>query len=75
MITVWNKASYSKTKKILGKEGSVNWQKDGVNYQRYYYLYDEDELKRLLESIGFKLLHTHMEGSHSRKNFVFYVQK
>jgi len=77
MISVWNKDTNDKLSELKTKEGYLNWQKDGKTYQRYYYFYDKDELQKLLQSIGFKVLKTRISGDekHSKKNFIFYVKK
>jgi ubiquinone/menaquinone biosynthesis C-methylase UbiE len=81
IITVWDKESNKQFEKIPAKEGLVNWKKDGVNYQRYYYFYQQDELEKLLKQIGFKILKIEKKdtktlvGQHSKKNLIFYVQK
>lgn len=76
MITVWGKGSYSKTKKIEGKEGIVTWKKDNVEYPRYYYLYDQEELENLLKEVGFKIIvPTDAVGKHSKRNIIVYVKK
>ena len=77
MISVWDKDSYSKTKKIDGKEGSVSWSKDGIIHQRYYYLYDSDELGYLLKETGFEIIKIseYGDGKHEKKNLIFYVKK
>ena len=79
MISVWNKEGNEKLKKIPAKEGFVTWKKDGQIYERYYYFYDREELKKLLEDIGFKVIQISSQkeevSKHSRKNFIFYVKK
>ena len=76
IITVWNKNHNELAKKLQAREGFVNWKKDGVNYQRYYYFYDKKELENLLRKVGFKILDKKSsEVMHSKKNLVFYVKK
>jgi len=71
IITVWKKDKSKKTEWI-NKEGD---NKEKIN--RYYYFYDKEELKNLLEKVGFKILATKEfeEGKHSKKNIIFYVEK
>jgi ubiquinone/menaquinone biosynthesis C-methylase UbiE len=81
LITVWDKETNKKFEKIPAKEGFVNWKKEGVNHQRYYYFYSREELEKLLKEIGFKILKIEKKdtktlmGQHSKKNLIFYVQK
>lgn len=88
MITVWRKDAMIeqwKNKKIMdfnfnykdSKEMFVNWKKDGVNYERYYYFYDEKELESSLKKAGFKIIKPELKNDDflSRKNIVFYIKK
>lgn len=50
-IEVWNKNS--KRFQKSPKEKFISWRDKG---KRYYYLYEEKELKNLLEEIGFKII-------------------
>ena len=34
----------------------IPWTRDGKRYERYYYIYDKDELIRVVKSAGFKIL-------------------
>ena len=76
MISVWNK----KSKKNISpdsKEGFVIWRKDDKKLERYYYFYEEKELKKDLEECGFKIIKKEFssESKHSKKNLLFYVEK
>jgi len=77
MISVWNRDKNQKLSELKAKEGYLNFPNNGKNYQRYYYFYEEDELKNILEGIGFKVIRTSMTGDekHAKKNFIFYVRK
>ncbi|MBM3247341.1 class I SAM-dependent methyltransferase [Candidatus Pacearchaeota archaeon] len=81
MISVWDKNSRELFKEKKVKEGLMDWKDNNTVYRRYYYFYDEKELKDLLESIGFKIEKTSLIDStantskHSKKNLVFYCQK
>lgn len=52
-IKVWNKNHIRFEKK--GKEKFVKWLDKG---ERYYYFYEENELKRKLENAGFKIINS-----------------
>jgi hypothetical protein len=79
MISVWDKESNAQLKENQAKEGFVTWKKDGQIYERYYYFYEKEELARILEEIGFKIIKILSQkeevSKHSKKNFIFYVQK
>jgi ubiquinone/menaquinone biosynthesis C-methylase UbiE len=66
LIAVWNKDS--KRFKNANKEKYVGWRDKG---KRYYYLFDEKELKDLLLKSGFKI----KDKIESEINIVFIVQK
>ena len=66
LIIVWNKAS--KRFKNTGKEKYVGWRDKG---KRYYYLFDENELIKLLEKVGFKI----KEKLESNVNIALIVSK
>ena len=51
--------------KKKGKEKLVGWQDKG---KRYYYLFEEKEIHKLFEKVGFKILSTH--NSEMMINFV-----
>lgn len=77
LITVWDKNTNNKIKNSKAKEYFVNWQNKGTNCQRYYYFYDKEELKNLLEEVRFKVenISESNEALHSKKNFIFYAKK
>jgi ubiquinone/menaquinone biosynthesis C-methylase UbiE len=56
-IGVWDKNS-TRFKKSP-KEKYVKWRDKG---ERYYYLFDEDEVHKLFEKNGFKIISTHNSG-------------
>lgn len=77
MVTSWTK---HQSKKLLNfdVEGYVEWKSKGKTYKRYTYLYDESELKRLLEKIGFNIIKSKSwvtKSKHSKKNIIFYCKK
>ena len=51
-VGVWNKKSH-KFRNAKSKERFVKWRDKGA---RYYYLYDDDEIYRLFEKVGFKIV-------------------
>jgi len=65
-ICVWNKNSerFAKSK----KEKLVKWHDKGA---RYYYLFDDDEIYKLFEKVGFKII----KKEEPKKNIVFVVEK
>ena len=65
-IEVWNKDS-GRFKKVP-KEKFIAWRDKG---KRYYYFYDEKELKELLEKTGFKII----KKIPSNANIIFIVKK
>jgi len=76
MITVWNKEQNELAKKLNAREGFVNWKKDNINYQRYYYFYNKKELENLLKNIGFKVVkYSSYAEKHSKRNIIVYVKK
>jgi len=70
LITVWNKLQ--KRFFFERKEIMVTWNTKGVIYERYYYLFNYWELKRLIKSVGLNLIES--KGVFG-KNLVFIVQK
>jgi tRNA (uracil-5-)-methyltransferase TRM9 len=53
-ITVWSK-NHERVKKN-SKEQHIPWTVDGKKYQRYYYIYDKDEISSLVKEAGFKII-------------------
>jgi ubiquinone/menaquinone biosynthesis C-methylase UbiE len=51
-VGVWNKQS-NKFRNAKSKERLVKWRDKG---SRYYYLYDADEIYKLFEKVGFKIV-------------------
>jgi ubiquinone/menaquinone biosynthesis C-methylase UbiE len=70
VITAWNK--WQSRFILKKKETSIPWNVKGKAYQRYYYLFNYFELKKLLKKAGFKIIHS--EGMFKRL-LVFIVQK
>ncbi len=72
IITCWNKNA--KRWKNKSKERYVSWDlgEDGKKVSRYYYLYDQDELIKELENVGFKIVKKNREEA---RNIVLEVEK
>ncbi len=54
LVSVWGRGS--ERLKNRDKESFVPWSVNGKKVGRYTYIYDEDELVRDLESVGFKIV-------------------
>lgn len=69
MVVVWNKeAPRFKNKE---KQVYLSTEAKGKRYERYYYLYDKDELTNLLKSAGFKIV----KQVKDNLNLIFVVKK
>ncbi len=68
IISVWGRGE--KRIKNRDKEGFVPWNVDGKKFERYTYIYDLEELRQDLESVGFRILREE-EG----RNLIFWVGK
>ena len=77
MITVWDKNQAKLKDKP--KEEKLLWKHEGKRYMRYYYFYEKEELKNLLEKTGFKILRISDKenplGFYSNKNILVIVKK
>ena len=58
MITIWSKNQPKKTKRIFEKYGDnmVDYNKEGVIYKRYYYIFQLEEIKNLFTQCDLKIL-------------------
>ena len=65
-ISVWNKAS--KRFKNAPREKFISWRDKG---KRYYYLYEPEEIYKLFESAGFKIIKKQAPD----RNIIFVVEK
>ncbi len=65
-VSVWNKNC--KKFKNANKERFVNWRDKGA---RYYYLFDAEEIYKLFEKAGFKII----SKEEPERNIVFVVEK
>lgn len=54
LLSVWSRNN-KRVKNKLG-EITVPWTVGEKKYERYYYIYEQEELKKLLEKLGFKIL-------------------
>lgn len=68
MIFVWSKKQ--KRLKNKPKECMIPWTINGKKYYRYTYIYDKQELQKLLEKVGFKVLKAKED-----KNIIIIVRK
>ncbi|MBT6690484.1 methyltransferase domain-containing protein [archaeon] len=68
LVSVWGRGQ--KRLKNRAKEGFVPWSVGSKKVERYTYIYDVDELRSELESVGFEILKVE-EG----RNIVFVVRK
>ena len=77
LITVWDKNQ--PRFKNSEKEAFVPWRYNDKKYMRYYYLYNRDELKKLLKDAGFKIKKifekSATKGLYSSRNIVVAVRK
>ena len=64
LIGVWNFKSKRFNQK-KGKEKMIKWTNKG---ERYYYLFEEEEIHNLFKSVGFKIVSTH--NSEMMINFI-----
>ena len=69
LITVWSKNH----KKLVNhpKDATITWKTKTEELHRYYHIYDKEELKELLESVGFKIVSINEDD----KNIVAIVEK
>lgn len=69
LLTVWSKNHV----KLVNhpKNATVTWKKGSEELYRYYYLYDEKELKELFEKVGFKIVSIKEDD----KNIIAVVRK
>jgi len=64
LIGVWNFKSKRFNQK-KGKEKMIKWTDKG---ERYYYLFEEEEIHNFFKSVGFKIVSTH--NSEMMINFI-----
>lgn len=69
LVTVWSK---NHRKLInLPKEATIEWKTKTEKLNRYYYIYDKEELRKLLKNTGFKIVSINED----KKNIVAIVRK
>lgn len=76
LIMVWNKDQ--EKFRNSEKEIIIPWKYNGEEHPRYYYLYNKDELVKLLKSIGFEIMRTQNveKGTgNSKRNIIVIVKK
>ena len=78
LISVWN--SEDKRFNHVKNHGDIymSWKEQGINYMRYYYLYQKEELINQLKKAGFKILHFYSPREHdrfSKKNWIIRIEK
>ena len=54
LISVWGRGSPRVKNK--GKEDSVNWNVNGVIYERYTYMFEKEEFENLIKDVGFEII-------------------
>jgi tRNA (uracil-5-)-methyltransferase TRM9 len=67
LITVWSK-NHERVKTI--GENYIPWSVNGKKYQRFYYIYIIEELKELLEKVGFRII-----SMNEKENIAAIVEK
>lgn len=69
LITVWSKNH----KKLVNhpKDATIAWKTKTEKLHRYYYIYDKEELRELLESVGFEIISIEEDN----KNIIVIIRK
>ena len=80
LISVWDSKDkrFEHILKNKQKDIYMSWKEDGIDYLRYYHLYDKQELINLLKQAGFKVLKIYKPRFHdrfSKKNLILKIQK
>ena len=59
LLSVWSKTQPKKTRRVFNNRGHnfVKWNKFGKEYERYYYIFDNNELENLFKIAGLLVLH------------------
>ena len=57
LLSVWSKEQPKKTRRVFKQYGdnNVEWNKNGEIYNRYYYIFNIDEIKNLFKMIGLSI--------------------
>jgi len=69
LITVWSK-NHGKLIN-LPKDATIEWKTKTRKLNRYYYIYDKEELRKLLKNTGFKIVSINED----KKNIIVVVRK
>jgi len=69
LITVWSKNHMKLIN--LPKDATIEWKTKTKKLNRYYYIYDKEELRKLLKNIGFKIVSINED----KKNIIVIVKK
>lgn len=58
LLSVWSKTQPLKTRRTFTNYGDnfVDWNKYGQQYSRYYYIFKDDEIKRLFNQAGLHIM-------------------
>ena len=80
IISVWNSddSRFNEVKKEKCGGVYMSWQKDRINYMRYYYLFEKQEFLDFLKSVGFKIQKIYERLEHdrfSKKNWIVRIKK
>jgi SAM-dependent methyltransferase len=57
LLSVWSKEQPKKTRRTFEYgDNIVTWNKHGTIYERYYYIFELDEIKKLFDHVGLKII-------------------
>lgn len=80
LITTWN--SEDERFSHIKNKGDIymSWKENNVLYMRYYYLFEKNELKKLIKNAGFKIIKFNKikkeeKDRFNKKNWIIEVQK
>lgn len=73
LISVWAKEQPTKTRRTFDRYGDnmVRWDKFGVKYDRYYYIFEKKEIERLFRTAGLTIMRYSLECG----NMVYELEK
>lgn len=60
LLSVWSKTQPTKTRRVFTNYGHnfVKWNKYGENYDRYYYIFEDREIKKLFTKSGLLVINS-----------------
>ena len=60
LLSVWSKTQPEKTRRVFTNHGHnfVKWDKYGKKYERYYYIFEDNEIKKLFNKVGLILVNS-----------------